>query len=170
MYSSFVKYLSNPALLSIDVPITFVNQLYGENWEDKKLHIYHASGKKWVVILKRVKSMPFLTDGWQTSVSDLNHQKDCLLTFLPLSHFGLNLSCYVNDVCGESYFTINRYLRLGVTIIEDAFVEECFGGNPPTGAYEISYKGTLWTVSTSKLHSSYVFSQGWPQLCNDLGI
>ncbi|MFS7997409.1 putative transcription factor B3-Domain family [Helianthus anomalus] len=114
--------------------------------------------------------MPVLTDSWQTVVSDLNLQKDCLLTFLPLSHFGLNLSCYVNGMCGQSYFTINGYLRLGVTIIEDAFVEECFGGNPPTSAYEISYKGSLWTVSTSKLHSSYVFSQGWPQLCNDLGI
>ncbi|MFS7997412.1 putative transcription factor B3-Domain family [Helianthus anomalus] len=170
MYSSFVKYLSNSTSLSIDAPITFVNQFYGENWEDEKLDIYHASGKKWVVILKRVKSMPVLTDSWQTVVSDLNLQKDCLLTFLPLSHFGLNLSCYVNGMCGQSYFTINRYLRLGVTIIEDAFVEECFGGNPPTSAYEISYKGSLWTVSTSKLHSSYVFSQGWPQLCNDLGI
>ncbi|MFS7974233.1 putative transcription factor B3-Domain family [Helianthus anomalus] len=78
-------------------------------------------------MLKRVKSMPVLTDGWQIVVSDLNLRKDCLLTFLPLSHFGLNLSCYVND-------------------------------------------GSLWIVSTSKLHSSYVFSQGWPQVCNDLGI
>ncbi|KAJ0809532.1 putative transcription factor B3-Domain family [Helianthus annuus] len=116
MYCSFVKYLQNPASLSIDVPITFVNQFYGQNWEDKKLHIYHASGKKWVVILKRVKSMPVLTDGWQTVVSDLNLQKDCLLTFLPLSHFGLHLSCYVNGVCGQSYFTINRYLRWGFTV------------------------------------------------------
>ncbi|MFS7917604.1 putative transcription factor B3-Domain family [Helianthus anomalus] len=120
-------------------------------------------------MLKRVKSMPVLTDGWQTVVSDLNLQKDCLLTFLPLNHFGLHLSSYVNGVC-ESYFRINRYLRLGVTIIEDSFVEQCFGDNPPTGSYEISYKGSSWTVSTSKLHSSYVFSEGWPQLCNDLGI
>ncbi|MFS8025629.1 hypothetical protein Hanom_Chr16g01477371 [Helianthus anomalus] len=45
MYCSFVKYLVNPALLSIDVPISFVKQVYGETWEDKKLHIYHASGK-----------------------------------------------------------------------------------------------------------------------------
>ncbi|MFS7960689.1 putative transcription factor B3-Domain family [Helianthus anomalus] len=116
MYSSFVKYLLNPTSLSIDVPITFVNQFYGENWADKKLHIYHSSGKKWVVMLKRVNSMPVLTDGWQTVVSDLNLQKDCLLTFLPLSHFRLHLSCYVNGVCGQSYFTINHYLRLGFTV------------------------------------------------------
>ncbi|KAM0046960.1 putative transcription factor B3-Domain family [Helianthus debilis subsp. tardiflorus] len=114
--------------------------------------------------------MPVLTDGWQIVASNLNLQKDCLLTFLPLSQFGLNLSCYVNGVCGEFYYTINRYLKLGVTIIEDAFVQECFGDNPPTGAYELSYKGSLWTVSISKLHSSYVFFQGWSEVCNDLGI
>ncbi|MFS8001667.1 putative DNA-binding pseudobarrel domain superfamily [Helianthus anomalus] len=131
--------------------------------------VFDASGKKWVVRLKRVNSMP-VTDGWQIVASDLNLQKDCLLTFLPLSQFGLNFSCYVNDVCDESYYTINRYLKLGVTIIEDAFVQECFGDNPPTGVFELSYKGSLWTVSISKLHSSYVFSQGWPEVCNDLGI
>ncbi|MFS8025630.1 putative DNA-binding pseudobarrel domain superfamily [Helianthus anomalus] len=114
--------------------------------------------------------MPVLTNGWRTVASDLNLQKDCLLTFHPLSQFGIDLSCYVNGVCGESYYTINCYLRLGVTIIKDAFVEECYGDNPPTGTYEISYKGSLWTVSTSKLHSSYVFSHGWPELCNDLRI
>ncbi|KAJ0678129.1 putative DNA-binding pseudobarrel domain superfamily [Helianthus annuus] len=72
--------------------------------------------------------------------------------------------------CVVNLITINCYLRLGVTIIEDAFVEECYGDNPPTGTYEICYKGSLWIVSTSKLHSSYVFSHGWPELCNDLGI
>ncbi|MFS7935998.1 putative transcription factor B3-Domain family [Helianthus anomalus] len=111
-----------------------------------------------------------VTDGWQTVVSDLNLQKDCLLTFLPLSHFVLHLSCYVNGVSGESYFTINRTLKLGFTIIEDAFVQECFGDNLPTGSYELSYKRSSWTVSISKLGSSYVFSQGWPEVCKDLGI
>ncbi|MFS7935046.1 putative transcription factor B3-Domain family [Helianthus anomalus] len=155
MYCSFVKYLLNPASLGIDVPITFVNQFYGENWEDMKLYVYHSSGKRWLVRLKRIKSMPVLTDGWQTVVSDLNLQKDCLLTFLPLSHFGLHLSCYVNGVSGQSYFTINRTLKLGFTIIEDAFVQECFRDNPPTGSYELNYKGSPWTVSI---------------ICKDLGI
>ncbi|MFS7931141.1 putative transcription factor B3-Domain family [Helianthus anomalus] len=100
----------------------------------------------------------------------LDLQKDCLLTFLPLSHFGLHLSSYVNGVFGESYFTINRTLKLGFTIIEDAFVQECFGDNPPTGSYELSYKGSSWTVSISKLGSSFVFSQGWPEVFKDLGI
>ncbi|KAJ0680563.1 putative transcription factor B3-Domain family [Helianthus annuus] len=114
--------------------------------------------------------MPMLTDGWQTVVSELNLQKDCLLTFLPLSHFGLHLSCYVNGFSGQSYFTINRTLKLGFTIIEDAFVQERFRDNPPTGSYELNYKGSPWTVSISKLGSSYVFSQGWPEVCKDLGI
>ncbi|MFS7938663.1 hypothetical protein Hanom_Chr05g00442391 [Helianthus anomalus] len=45
MYTSFVKYLLNPASLSIDVPITFVTQFYGDDWADRKLRIYHSSGK-----------------------------------------------------------------------------------------------------------------------------
>ncbi|MFS8004475.1 putative transcription factor B3-Domain family [Helianthus anomalus] len=100
--------------------------------------------------------------------SELNLQKDYLLIFHPLSIFGIDLSCYVNGVCGESYFSINRSWRLG--IIEDAFVEECYGDMPPFGTYEICYKGSIWSVSTSKLHTSYVFSQGWPKVCNNLGI
>ncbi|KAF5778973.1 putative transcription factor B3-Domain family [Helianthus annuus] len=170
MYCSFVKFLHNPGSLTIDVPMSFVKQVYGETWEDKKLHIFHASGKKWVVRLKRVNSVPVITDGWQTVASDLKLQNDCLLTFHPLAQFVLDLSCFVKGVCGESYYTINRYQRLGVTIIGDAFVEECYGNKPPTGTYEICYKGSMWSVSTSKLHTSYVFSQGWPEVCNDLGI
>ncbi|KAJ0609014.1 putative transcription factor B3-Domain family [Helianthus annuus] len=38
------------------------------------------------------------------------------------------------------------------------------------GSYEVNYKGSPWTVSTSKVNSNYVFSQGWTQLCNDLGV
>ncbi|KAM0071887.1 putative transcription factor B3-Domain family [Helianthus debilis subsp. tardiflorus] len=170
MYTSFVKYLLNPASLSIDVPLTFVTQFYGEDWADRKLRIYHSSGKKWVVMLKQVKCMPVLTDGWETVVSELKLQKDCLLTFLPLNHFSLHLSSYVNGVCDQSYFTINRHLRLGFTIIEDSFVQQCFEDNVVAGSYEINYKGSLWTVSTSKFNSNYVFSQGWTQLCNDLGV
>ncbi|KAM0056137.1 putative transcription factor B3-Domain family [Helianthus debilis subsp. tardiflorus] len=116
MYTSFVKYLLNPSSLSIDVPISFVTQFYGNDWSDRKMRIYHSSGKIWVVMLKRVKCMPVLTDGWQTVVSDLKVQKDCLLTFRPMNHFGLYLSPYVNGVCDQSYFTINRHLRLGFTV------------------------------------------------------
>ncbi|KAM0029868.1 putative transcription factor B3-Domain family [Helianthus debilis subsp. tardiflorus] len=159
MYTSFVKYLLNPSSLSIDVPITFVTQFYGEDWADRKLRIYHSSGKKWVVMLRRVQF-----------VSELKLQKDCLLTFLPINHFGLHLSCYVNGVCDKSYFTINRHLRLGFTIIEDSFVQQCFEDNVLAGSYEINYKGSPWIVSTSKFKSKYVFSQGWTRLCNDLGV
>ncbi|KAJ0492579.1 putative transcription factor B3-Domain family [Helianthus annuus] len=121
-------------------------------------------------MLKRVQCMPVLTDGWQTVVSELKLQKDCLLTFLPINHFGLHLSSYVNGVCNQSYFTINHHLRLGFTIIEDSFVQQCFEDNVLADSYEINYKGSPWTVSTSKFNSKYVFSQGWTQLCNDLGV
>ncbi|XP_035830876.1 uncharacterized protein LOC110866786 [Helianthus annuus] len=121
-------------------------------------------------MLKRLKRMPILTDGWETVVSDLKLQKDCLLTFRPMNHFGLYLSSFVNGVCEQSYFTINRHLRLGFTIIEDSFVQQCFGDDVMAGSYEVNYKGSPWTVSTSKVNSNYVFSQGWTQLCNDLGV
>ncbi|KAJ0476209.1 putative DNA-binding pseudobarrel domain superfamily [Helianthus annuus] len=146
-----MEFFFGPQIMCQDVSITFVTQFYGENWADKKLHIYHSSGKKWVVMLKRVKCMPVLTDGWQTVVSELNLQKNCLLTFLPLNHFGLHLSSYVNGVCGQSYFTINHHLRLGFTIIEDSFVQECFEDNVVAGSYEINYKGSSWTVSTNEV-------------------
>ncbi|KAJ0883991.1 putative transcription factor B3-Domain family [Helianthus annuus] len=134
------------------------------------MRIYHSSGKIWVLMLKRLKRMPVLTDGWGEVVSDLKLQKDCLLSFRPMNHFGLYLSSYVNGVCEQSYFTINRHLTLGYTMIEESFVQQCFGDDGMAGSYEVNYKGSPWTVSTSKVNSNYVFSEGWTQLCNDLGV
>ncbi|MFS7948745.1 hypothetical protein Hanom_Chr06g00563491 [Helianthus anomalus] len=52
MYPSFVKFLDNPGSLKVDVPLSFVRQVWGESWERKNLQIIHQSGKKWVVSLK----------------------------------------------------------------------------------------------------------------------
>ncbi|KAJ0739960.1 putative transcription factor B3-Domain family [Helianthus annuus] len=168
MYTSFVKYLLNPSSLRCSDLLCY--SILWRGLGRSEASYISLKWEKWVVMLRRVQCMPVLTDGWKTVVSELKLQKDCLLTFLPINHFGLHLSCYVNGVCDQSYFTINRNLRLGFTIIEDSFVQQCFEDNLLAASYEINYKGSPWIVSTSKFNSKYVFSQGWTRLCNDLGV
>ena len=99
-----------------DVPIAFANQKWGDCWQKNKLRIYHESGKKWVVRVRTENSTPIITDGWDSVVKDLNLPRDTLLVFKPLGDFGLELSCFVDGMCGESYFTFNRYARFGFTV------------------------------------------------------
>ncbi|KAF5776996.1 putative transcription factor B3-Domain family [Helianthus annuus] len=114
--------------------------------------------------------MPVITDGWERAVKDLNLPKKTLLVFTPLGDFALGLSYFVNGICGESYYTFNRYGKLGVTITEDCFIKHCYVNSPPTGRYQICYKGSYWSVEACKFHTSYVFAKGWPEVCNDLRI
>ncbi|MFS7903547.1 hypothetical protein Hanom_Chr01g00025331 [Helianthus anomalus] len=86
--------------------------------------------KKWVVSLKRTYSMLVKTDGWKRVAADLNLPKTSLLVFHPLGENCLELSFFVNGVYGDYYYTFHRYGRLGVTIIEDAFVKQCYENSP----------------------------------------
>ncbi|MFS7984782.1 putative transcription factor B3-Domain family [Helianthus anomalus] len=99
-----------------DVPLSFANKKWGDCWEKNKLQIYHECGKKWVVRVRTQNSAPIITDGWDRAVKDLNLLKDTLLVFRPLGDFALELSCFVNDICGESYFTFIRYAKLAFTV------------------------------------------------------
>ncbi|MFS7966166.1 putative DNA-binding pseudobarrel domain superfamily [Helianthus anomalus] len=55
-------------------------------------------------------------------------------------------------------------------IIEDCFIKHCYVNSPPTGTYQICYKGSYWSVEASKFHTSFVFAKGWPEVCNDLSM
>ncbi|XP_022014218.1 uncharacterized protein LOC110913706 [Helianthus annuus] len=108
------KFLHNPESLKLDVPIFFANQNWGDCWQKSRLQIFHES--------------------------DLNLPRDTLLVFKPLGDFGLELSCYVNGMCGESYFTFNRYTRFGFTVIEGCYIEQFYVNSPPRGKFQICYK------------------------------
>ncbi|MFS8034669.1 putative transcription factor B3-Domain family [Helianthus anomalus] len=153
MYSSFVKFLDDPGSLKVDVPLSLVKQVWGERWEHKNLQSF-TKVEKWVVSLRRVNSMPIITDGWKRVAADLNLPKTSLLVFNPLGENCLELSFFVNGVCGDCYYTFHLYGRLGVTIIEDAFNKQCSGNSPPDSTYQICYKGSFWS----------------PEVCNDIGI
>ncbi|KAJ0505904.1 putative transcription factor B3-Domain family [Helianthus annuus] len=170
MYTTFIKFLDNPESLKLDVPIGFANQKWGDCWQKNKLRIYHESGKKWVVRVRTENSTPIITDGWDSVVKDLNLPKGTLLVFRPLGDFGLELSCFVDDMCGESYFTFNRYARFGFTVIEDCFIKQFYVNSPPSGKFQICYKGSYWNVEVSKVDTNFVFARGWPEMCNDVGI
>ncbi|MFS7941683.1 putative transcription factor B3-Domain family [Helianthus anomalus] len=101
--------------------------------------------KKWVVSQKREYSMSVITNDWKRVVADLNLPKTSLMVFHPLEENCLELSFFVNGFCGDCYYTFHRYGRLGVTIIEDAFVKQCYGKTPLDGTYQICYKGSLWS-------------------------
>ncbi|KAJ0564375.1 putative transcription factor B3-Domain family [Helianthus annuus] len=135
-----------------------------------KLRIYHESGKKRVVRVITENSTPIITDGWDNVVKDLNLPRDTLLVFKPLGDFGLELSCFVDGMCGESYFTFNRYARFGFTVIEDCFIKQFYVNSPPSGKFQICYKGSYWNVEASKVDTNFVFARGWPEMCNDVGI
>ncbi|KAJ0614319.1 hypothetical protein HanIR_Chr02g0061121 [Helianthus annuus] len=49
--------------------------------------------------------MPLITDGWERVVKDFNLPKKTLLVFKPLGDFALELSYFMNGICGESYYT-----------------------------------------------------------------
>ncbi|XP_021979607.2 uncharacterized protein LOC110875709 [Helianthus annuus] len=88
----------------------------------------------------------------------------------PLGDFGLELSCFVDGMCGESYFTFNRYARFGFTVIEDCFIKQFYVNSPPSGKYQICYKGSYWNVEASKFDTNFVFARRWPKMCKDVGI
>ncbi|KAJ0573098.1 putative transcription factor B3-Domain family [Helianthus annuus] len=73
-------------------------------------------------------------------------------------------------MCGESYFTFNRYARFGFTVIEDYFIKQFYENSPPSGKFQICYKGSYWNVEVSKVDTNFVFARGWPEMCKDVGI
>ncbi|XP_035838196.1 uncharacterized protein LOC118485825 [Helianthus annuus] len=101
---------------------------------------------------------------------DLNLPRDTLLVFKALGDFEFELSCFVDGMCGESYFTFNRYARFGFTVIEDCFIKQFYVNNAPSGKFQICYKGSYWNVEVSKVDTIFVFARGWREMCKDVGI
>ncbi|KAJ0883288.1 putative transcription factor B3-Domain family [Helianthus annuus] len=83
-----------------DVPIPLLIKSGEIVGKKNKLRIYHESGKKWVVRVRIENSTPIITDGLDSVVKDLNLPRDTLLVFRPLGDFGLELSCFVDGMCG----------------------------------------------------------------------
>ncbi|KAJ0850774.1 putative transcription factor B3-Domain family [Helianthus annuus] len=57
-------------------------------------------------------------------------------------------------------------------VIEVCFIKQFYVNNPPppSGKFQICYKGSYWNVEASKVDNNFVFASGWPEMCNDVGI
>ncbi|MFS8026175.1 hypothetical protein Hanom_Chr16g01483801 [Helianthus anomalus] len=66
--------------------------------------------------MKTLESRPALDDGWAAVVKGLQLSKDSLLVFKSIQHDVSELSFFIDGVCGQSYFTYQRYTQLGLTI------------------------------------------------------
>ena len=55
-------------------------------------------------------------------------------------------------------------------VIEDCFIKQFYVNSPPSGKFQICYKGSYWNVEASKVDTNFVFARGWPEMCNDVGI
>ncbi|KAJ0548049.1 putative transcription factor B3-Domain family [Helianthus annuus] len=55
-------------------------------------------------------------------------------------------------------------------VIEDCFIKQFYVNSPPSGKFQICYKGSYWNVEVSKVDTNFVFARGWPEMCKDVGI
>ncbi|MFS7890988.1 putative DNA-binding pseudobarrel domain superfamily [Helianthus anomalus] len=60
-----------------------------------------------------------ITDGWVNIVRDLRLTKNTLLLLRITEEKSIEIDCFVENVCGESFLTVNRYgvLKIVVSII-----------------------------------------------------
>ncbi|MFS7914186.1 putative transcription factor B3-Domain family [Helianthus anomalus] len=170
MNISFVKILEDPNSLKLELPLSYVYKHFGRPWPRIHLKIVHESGKSWTVIMKTLDSRPALADGWAAVVKDLQLPKDSLLVFKSILHDVFELKFFIDGVCGQSYFTYQRYTQLGLTVIPDAFIKKFFQKENLNGTYEILAAGNRWSVEFAKIHNCYAFTDGWPTLCERLKI
>ncbi|KAJ0946966.1 putative transcription factor B3-Domain family [Helianthus annuus] len=170
MNVSFVKILEDPNSLKLELPLSYVYKHWGRPWPRIHLKIVHESGKSWTVIMKTLDSRPALADGWAAVVKGLQLQKDSLLVFKSTLHDVFELKFFIDGVCGQSYFTYQRYTQLGLTVIPDAFIKKFFEKENLNGTYEILAAGNRWSVESAKIHNCYAFTDGWPTLCERLKI
>ncbi|MFS8002861.1 putative transcription factor B3-Domain family [Helianthus anomalus] len=111
-----------------------------------------------------------LTDGWRAVVNNLNLIKNTWLFFKSIGDKELEVYPFLNNVCGESYITMNNYANLGLTVIPTEFVSMFYKNHERKGIYQLYAAGKYWDVMAAKVHVTYAFTDGWPKLCDRLEI
>ncbi|MFS7929323.1 putative transcription factor B3-Domain family [Helianthus anomalus] len=71
--------------------------------------IHHESGKSWPVFLKSVSGESVITDGWSNVIRELEFPKRTLLRLRIIEDKNIEIDCFVENICGESFVTVNRY-------------------------------------------------------------
>ena len=101
------------------LPIDFVKNVYGVYWQRKKIIINHESRRSWPVSLRSVSGESVITDGWSNLVRDLELTKRTILRLRIMEDKSMEISCFVENISGESFVTFNRYnvLKIIVSIL-----------------------------------------------------
>ncbi|MFS7932705.1 putative transcription factor B3-Domain family [Helianthus anomalus] len=106
----------NMTLLMKVVPVEFVNKKWGQDWQHMNIEVHHEDGRHWMVRLRHMDSLPVLTDGWRAVVNHLDLAKNTWLLFKSIGDKKLEVYPFINDVCGQTYITMNNYTKLGLTV------------------------------------------------------
>ncbi|MFS7930903.1 putative transcription factor B3-Domain family [Helianthus anomalus] len=68
----------NITLLMKVVPVEFVKEKWGQDWQHMNIEVHHQDGRHWNVRLRHMDSLPVLTDGWRAVVNHLHLSKKYL--------------------------------------------------------------------------------------------
>ncbi|KAJ0609072.1 putative transcription factor B3-Domain family [Helianthus annuus] len=170
MSSSCISVLDDDYSMKLVLPIEFVKSVYGDYWQRTKVMIHHESERSWTAYLRSISGESVITDGWKNVVRDLQLKKQTLLRLRILKDKDIHIDCFVNNICGESFVTVNRYGILKIIVIPEAYVTKCYSHTPVNDYYNICAAGQIWKVETEKINDNYVFTKGCPKLFDDLGI
>ncbi|KAM0061980.1 putative transcription factor B3-Domain family [Helianthus debilis subsp. tardiflorus] len=170
MSRSCVVSLEKTSSLKLVVPIDFVKNIYGVYWQRKTIIIHHISGKSWPVSLRSVSGECVITDGWSNVVRDLQLPNITLLRLRVMEDQNMEIDCFIQNICGESFVTVNRYGSLNIIVIPDDYVTTCYTYSPVNDYYNIYAEGKIWKVETERINDNYVLTKGCPKLFHDLGI
>ncbi|MFS7889598.1 putative transcription factor B3-Domain family [Helianthus anomalus] len=81
--------------------------------------IHHQSQRSWQVSLRSVSGESVIIDGWGNVVRDLELIKRTFLLLRIIEDKNIEIDCFVENICGESFVTVNRYgvLKIIVSIL-----------------------------------------------------
>ncbi|KAJ0724047.1 putative transcription factor B3-Domain family [Helianthus annuus] len=170
MTSSCITVLDDDYSMKLVLPIDFVKSVYGDYWQRSKLMIHHQSERSWTIYLRSISGESVITDGWKNVVRDLQLTKQTLLRLRIIKDKDIYMDCFVNNICGDSFLTVNRYGVLNIIVIPEAYVTKCYSYTPVNDYYNICAAGQIWKVETDKINDNYVFTKGCPKLFDALGI
>ncbi|MFS7979347.1 putative DNA-binding pseudobarrel domain superfamily [Helianthus anomalus] len=84
--------------------------------KEKNIMIHHLSGKRWPVSLRSVSGECVLTDGWINVVRDLQLPNRTLLRLRIVEDNNIEIDCFIENICDESFVTVNRYGVLKIIV------------------------------------------------------
>ncbi|MFS7962876.1 putative transcription factor B3-Domain family [Helianthus anomalus] len=78
--------------------------------------IHHKSGKSWPISLRSVNGECVITGGWSNVVRDLQLPKSTLLHLRIIEDNNIEIDCFVENICDESFVTVNHYRILKIIV------------------------------------------------------